>query len=321
MGAKHSRETLMSDFAELLRSPSEAVFQERLGAWTRRLLQKWRSPGLNELEACQLLWVWRRKLVTPSCLRKARLERRFENSGGRHHSLHLAAVLFGKDVRTIRRWCQQGLFPGATLTPGGHWKIPPQAIEAVRKEHPKGVGRRPRRVFGTRLWKEFERDMWRVFGKGALESIEMEAALRDQAQSEFVKSPPTLRIGTLLKLKKIVAAVQSDYLKLRNLARRLYLENPERRIGCKLLADALDIHPSTLYRRYSQKQVAAAVKAAARPLSQRKADMQAQADDAKATDDEKDKATIKEMFNRVVVDRDTPVSDLFQAPLLIWRRK
>jgi hypothetical protein len=236
----------MSDFAELLKSPNEAVFQERLGAWTWRLLRKWRSLGLNELEACQLLWVWRRKLVTPSYLRKARLERRFENSGGRHHSLHLAAVLFGKDVRTIRRWCQQGLFPGATLTPGGHWKIPPKVIEAVRKSYPEGFGRRHRRVFGTRVWKEFEKDMMKVFGEGLLESVEMESALRDQSQSEFVEAPPTIKTKTLLQLRRVVATGQSNYLKLRNLARRLYLENPDRRIDYKLLASALRIHPSTL---------------------------------------------------------------------------
>lgn len=305
----------MSDFEELLKSPTEAIFQERLGAWTWQLLRKWRSPGLNELEACQLLWVWRRKLVTPSCLRKARLERRFENSGGRHDSLHLAAVLFGKDVRTIRRWCQQGLFPGATLTRGGHWKIPPKVIEAVRRAHPKGVGRRPRRVFGTRVWKEFEKDMMRVFGEGLLEAVEMEAAFRDQSQSAFLKSAPAIGTKTLLKLKKAVATGQADYLTLRNLARRLYLESPDRRIDQRLLAAAFGIHLSTLYRRYSQKQIAAAINAAKRPLGKRRADLRTIAKHARASVDQEDKAEIKEMFSDIVVDRDTPSPFLFQPDL------
>jgi DNA-binding transcriptional MerR regulator len=38
-------------------------------------------------------------------------------------TLPLLAAALGKDVRTVRRYCEQGLIPGAYRTKGGHWRF------------------------------------------------------------------------------------------------------------------------------------------------------------------------------------------------------
>ena len=38
-------------------------------------------------------------------------------------NLSKASKIFSKDQRTIRRWCEKGLVPGAYRTKGGHWRI------------------------------------------------------------------------------------------------------------------------------------------------------------------------------------------------------
>jgi hypothetical protein len=37
--------------------------------------------------------------------------------------LRSIALMLGKDLRTIRRWCARGYIPGAYRTKGGHWRI------------------------------------------------------------------------------------------------------------------------------------------------------------------------------------------------------
>lgn len=32
---------------------------------------------------------------------------------------------------TVKRWCEQGLVEGAFRTPGGHWRIPRAALDAI----------------------------------------------------------------------------------------------------------------------------------------------------------------------------------------------
>lgn len=44
-----------------------------------------------------------------------------------------AATLLGvSSVNTVKNWLEGGCFPGAFQTPGGHWRFPPEDVEAVR---------------------------------------------------------------------------------------------------------------------------------------------------------------------------------------------
>jgi len=38
-------------------------------------------------------------------------------------SLSALALALGKDSRTVRRYCEKGFVPGATITAGGHWRV------------------------------------------------------------------------------------------------------------------------------------------------------------------------------------------------------
>ena len=54
-------------------------------------------------------------------------------------------------AKTVRSWCQQGIFPGATKWPnnsrGAHWRIPRTDVEALKRER---MGEAPT-VSGSRL--------------------------------------------------------------------------------------------------------------------------------------------------------------------------
>jgi excisionase family DNA binding protein len=43
------------------------------------------------------------------------------------------ARLLGVNARTIKRWAESGKLPGAFRTPGGHWRVPVSAVEAVTR--------------------------------------------------------------------------------------------------------------------------------------------------------------------------------------------
>jgi hypothetical protein len=44
------------------------------------------------------------------------------------------AAALGAQPRTVLVWLQRGRFPGAFRTPGGSWRVPAEAVAAVRVE-------------------------------------------------------------------------------------------------------------------------------------------------------------------------------------------
>ena len=301
----------MSDFERILAAPTQEAMEALLWPWTKQMLRKWRTSGLTEQEGYQLLWVWGRVRVVTSGMRQRRREFRFERNG-RYRGLQWASLLFGKDVKTIKRWCEKGLFPGATKTTGGHWRIPPRIVEETWRLHPHGFGRGARTLFGTRIWKEFTKWVLTVFGKRLAESFDLEAAFQDKSELEFSTRPIPPSSEAIDRLKVAVDGGQSDYLGLRSLARRLYKVNPERRVNYQLLADALNINPSTLYRRYTKEDVRSAIKAASKPLTERESEILEQAKQARLTEEEDEDAYFKEMFSQFAVGQDTPSPYLLQ---------
>jgi hypothetical protein len=175
----------MSDFENLLQSPTFDTFVERLGEWTVGLLRKGVSVGWTELEGVQLLYAWTGKKVPTSSSLMARREFRFTQNGSLK-GLKWAALVFEKDERTIRRWCEKKYFKSATQTPGGHWRIEPEEVERLRG---KLRGRGPRRLFTTRVWKDFMKEGPASFLKLLGQATAMEAALQDGSQSALRSVP------------------------------------------------------------------------------------------------------------------------------------
>jgi hypothetical protein len=134
----------------------------------------------------------------------------------------------------------------------------------------------------------------------------MEAALQDRSQSEFMTAPAPFSREALDKFKILLDTGQTGYADLRNLARRLLKEDPNRRLNYKLLADALRIHPSTLYRRYGMKHVRSAIKGAKKSLKQWEAELKEAKAHGDLTDAEKDELEIHAKFDDIQVDKDTP---------------
>jgi len=292
----------MSDFQDIMDAPAQEAMEALLWPWTYRLLNKWRTTGLNEEEGRQLIFAWRQKTVTTSHSRQSKRELRFRQRGNMR-GLTYPAMLFQKDVKTIKRWCEKGLFPGATKTKGGHWRIPAQAVEQVRKTHPDGFGRRPKKLFGTKIWKEFKVEAPRFFGKLLPRTIEFEAALRDMSQRQFLQAPESPSSKAIDLLASAVKRGRDDYVSFCNLARRLKRENPSGHLNYQLLADALKIVPSTLYRRYTQKGVSSAIKAALVELKPTKTEIEDQASSIYNSNEQSndDSEAIAEEFGKFVV--------------------
>ena len=255
----------MSDFQNIIDAPNQKVLEQRLWPWTYRLLEKWKTVGLSEEEGRQLLLLWRNEVVITSEIRQSNREHRFKRRGNAK-GLQLAAIKFEKDIKTIKRWCEKGFFPDAYKTKGGHWRIPANVVESVSRIRPNGFGRRPKSLFGTKVWKEFKKDAPEFFGKHMTRVLEFEAALRDMSQSEFLQAPVPPSSRAIDLLATAVNRKTDNFASLCNLARRLQRESPTRRLNYKLLADAMNIVPSTLYRRYKREGVREAIRSASLDL-------------------------------------------------------
>ena len=261
----------MSDLEYLLEARNDEELLARAWEWTKPRLRKLRTGGLTEQEGYLLLFLWGgKKEVTAESRRRKRNVMAL--SAGNSKSLHWAADCFSKDTKTIRRWCEKGHFPGAFKTAGGHWRIPFSAVQEVYErrppwKYPQGFGRRPKTLFGTKAWKQFKKDFLRPLFEGIERSCETEAALRDDSQKQFSTTPTPPSEEAIEGLRRMVNGAAAKYGGLRFFARRLHLEDPCRRVTAKLLADRLNIHRSTLYRRFpKEEEVKSAIKAATTPL-------------------------------------------------------
>jgi hypothetical protein len=67
-------------------------------------------------------------------------------------SLRFAAQYFQKTTRTIRTWCAMNVFPTATRTAGGHWRIP---FDDIMKATTPANSRAPKTTLGLRGRKQF----------------------------------------------------------------------------------------------------------------------------------------------------------------------
>lgn len=265
----------MSDLEHPLEATSQEELDARLGPWTSKVLRKWRTVGLNEREGWELLTVWAQVNAPTFTLRLHKMKKRFERTT-HLHGLLAAALHYGKDPRTIRRWCEKGFFPSAhrSKRKGGHWRIPFTAIGEAQSRLPNGYARRPKNIFGTKVWREFKAEARELFGDLLAGAVEIESALKNRSQAELksaLKSKDKCLLPSEPALDVLAAARASeklDFARLCALACRLYLDDPH--LNASQLAKELGISTATIYRRFKASQIRGAIRAAAQPLREEK---------------------------------------------------
>ena len=255
----------MSDFEDLLSATTPEEMNAKLGRYTRHILRKWRTEGLTEGEARQLLQVWCQVNAPTHTIRQDRLSAKLEVNGNPHCLLQ-AARHYGKDPKTIRRWCKKGYFPGAYQTKGKHWRIP--FLAADKAVLPVGFARKPKTIFGTKVWKEFKAEAPRIFGPELALLYETEAARQDMSEAEFALARKTKDarlapseaafdvLEKAVRREKVNGKGETPALahaRLVELARRLYLNAPDTTLSHKHLSKAMGISTATLYRRFTAK--------------------------------------------------------------------
>lgn len=271
----------MSDFEELLNCRSEDELHEKGIVWMRQMVRKWYTEGLSEREGWELLCFMGGQVDAPAHVnRQDQLKSAF-NKNGKPHGLMLAAMFYGKTPKTIRRWCKKGYFPDAFQTKGGQWRIPFRAVDGATDRLPVGFVRKPKTLFGTKLWKEFKADAQRMFGPLLGLAFETESAFQDMAEGEFAVALKTKAASLEPSepawdvLERTVALDKAhggkrtqsiDFARLVALARRLRLNEPAAKLNHESLASVLKISVATLYRRFTSKQIRSALKTAGRSL-------------------------------------------------------
>ncbi|MEI6033936.1 MAG: helix-turn-helix domain-containing protein [Verrucomicrobiae bacterium] len=185
----------------------------------------------------------------------------------RHHcrnfTLKNLALQLGKSERTVRRWCDRGLIPGAHRTKGGHWRIPKEAIRRY-DEIAKSA-----ESFSRTAWEK----RW-ASGYGRTESerrmgwplsLRVSAALKDLTYAdiatldpeddryrEFFTEPGVLHITAG---EKLVAELGREDIGLLLAVAARELTSTGQSVSASNLAKELGISRSHLYRQASQNQL------------------------------------------------------------------
>lgn len=230
----------MSDFD--LKKPEEIV---------RELVQS-RIPSEDKAWLFLKLFVRLKpneKLPSTWSQRKQRIE---ANTPWWNDSLKWAALHWRKDQRTIRRWCENGIFRHAYRTKGGHWRIPYKEVECVDLNRLAKCFRHPKRINQSKLFKSLDevfRKTW-ITAKQAqlLEEIKrritgtatQDQHVTDEALMFSLENPEAIRV--------------------KSHARQLSLNKGH--VTAAILAKALKISRATLYRRYGTKMIRYAIQKA-----------------------------------------------------------
>lgn len=217
-----------------------------------------KAGGMTELDGWQLVVAWTGSMPSISSYRRARRERRWEKSG-RMHGLQWAALVFDKDQRTIRRWCERGVFPGAFRTAGGHWRIPARVVEEVRQKNPSGLGRGARTLWGTQKWKQLKHFLDELDRVGG-DIMSWIGAIQGNDPSE-VPNPEKIMDHVL----RARSQGKDEVARLYTAAVQIHSSNPNGRVTTAKLASALHTHTATLYRRYGAGQIRRAIRLAEAP--------------------------------------------------------
>jgi hypothetical protein len=257
------------------------------GVWehVKPILGKWtRGIRLTEDDAYALLNCFEdiekpddRPVPLPLSQKQWRRAKRHPHSG---QSLSMLAFVLEKEfhvekeLRTLRRWCEDGVIPRARKTKGkgGHWRVDwshwTSEERTTLAEHIGAHARLPKSILQSRRWKNFEKKMKPVWAEYIPLLLELDAALRDPFAENFYKKtlsePSDEAMRILIKLHQGASQDGMRHLKFRLKARQLFLS--EKPLTFEALAKRVGISRRTLFKRYRQ-QVRDALKSAATPLN------------------------------------------------------
>lgn len=190
-----------------------------------------------------------------------KLGRRVPNPGWKRpaKSLEWLARRLRKTARTVRRYCENGLVPGAFRTPKGHWRVNYnlQLVEAVRraiekfernsKNKPGYVAKRAN-PSGRRLGKA-------VMDAELAYALARTAGAYTDEDERMQKKLPNWALGAAHKKRRLTLLV----------AVAKHLAKDDGIVTANALASALRISRATLFRLYSAKEMREAKMAAQEP--------------------------------------------------------
>jgi hypothetical protein len=162
-------------------------------------------------------------------------------------SLHWLAVELEKTSRQVRRYCEQGLVPGAYRTKGGHWRV--------------RCGRRTL-VMVQRNIRDFTRKSWthseRRFSR---ERAEAETTRRKMNVAK------ALNQMSGMKPKDAIKAAQREEYRTRLVLATNQIYRAEQPLTAKSIANHLGISRASLYRFFSADAIRASIRVAREPAT------------------------------------------------------
>jgi hypothetical protein len=188
-------------------------------------------------------------------------------------SLLTLAKGLGKNQRSIRRWCELGIIPGAYRSKGGHWRVRRfklreqlKVIERVKKFA------RVRSSLPKNNQILFDKEAWQWLADGGWEKLTKANALLlsayglDHQTSLTEKLPNDLRrllcdtpIHKAIS-QKMFSAAQLGQADLHKAARLILSRSPSgNALSAKALARELKMSRATLYRKFLAKDIQAAL--------------------------------------------------------------
>lgn len=189
------------------------------------------------------------KLTSTWSQRKSRIE---ANKPRWNDSLKYAAIYWKKDQRTIRRWCEKGVFKRARRTKGGQWRIPQIHVKNVDLKRLAKLFRQPKTVFGLKASKDMDGVFW------SLRQTTKQAQVLDEISRGITGKPVS---GPFVSDDALDISIEDPKrIRIQSCARKLALDSGHVEIWA--LAKAMGISRATLYRRYGPKMIRSAIQKA-----------------------------------------------------------
>lgn len=162
-------------------------------------------------------------------------------------SLHWLAIELEKTSRQVRRYCEQGLVPGAYRTKGGHWRVRCGRRTLV-------MVRRNIRDFTRKSWTHSERRFFR-------ERAEAEATWRK------INVAKTLNLMSGAEPKVAMKAAQREEYRTRLVLAANQICRAGQSLTAKSIANHFGISRASLYRYFSADDIRASIRVAREPAT------------------------------------------------------